>query len=432
MPEEAKSFEDIKLTRQILLALDDLGFARPTPVQEKVIPQAIAGHDLFGIAPTGTGKTAAFIIPLLMKLKFAQGEHPRALILAPTRELAIQIDQDIHTLSKYYDLRHVCLYGGTGMKTQVDTIGRGVDIITSTPGRFLDIYYKGHLYPRLIKTMILDEADKMMDMGFREQINRILEVIPPKKRQNLLFSATLPPEVETLSHDFLEFPVKIEITPQGTTAATITQCFYRTPNLKTKINLLEYFLNNRAEYSRVLIFTKTRKTADNVYKFIHRKIDESVRVIHANKSQNTRLNAIGDFKEGVIRILVSTDVSARGIDVTEVSHVINFDVPLIYEDYVHRIGRTGRANRPGESITFVNEPDHYHLIEIEKIIRQKIPERALPPDVQIDITEKWEKELNERELDRIKRKLDPEYKGAFHKKKRKTSKKRKVGGKSRL
>jgi ATP-dependent RNA helicase RhlE len=425
MPVETKSFQNLKLTRQIHLALEDLNFKIPTPVQAKVIPRIMAGHDLFGIAPTGTGKTAAFIIPLLMKLKYAQGEHPRALILAPTRELAIQIHEDTTSLSKYYNLRQLCIYGGTGIINQIDGITEGVDIIIATPGRFLDIYYRGHLYPRLIKTMVLDEADKMMDMGFKEQINNILEIIPAKNRQNLLFSATLPPEVEELSLEFLEFPVKVEIEPQGTPASTIDQCYYRTPNLKTKINLLEHLLTNKDVFTRVLIFTKTKETANNIFKFIQRKIDDHSRVIHANKSQNTRLNAINAFKNGDIRILVSTDVSARGIDVTDVSHVINFDVPLIYEDYIHRIGRTGRASKTGDSITFVTEPDLYHLQQIEKIIRLSIPEKPIPSIVKVEITEKWEKELIERELDRIKRKLNPEYKGAFHKRKRKNTKKRK-------
>jgi ATP-dependent RNA helicase RhlE len=427
MPDEVKSFRNLKLTKQIILALDDLGFNTLTPVQVKVIPQSVAGHDLFGISPTGTGKTAAFIIPLLMKLKYAQGDHPRALILAPTRELALQIDEDINVLSKYYDLRHVCLYGGTGIKNQIERLGSGTDIITATPGRFLDLYYRGHLFPRMIKTMILDEADKMMDMGFRGQINRILEIIPAKNRQNLLFSATLPPAVEELSYEFLEFPVKIEVEPQGTAASTIEQCFYKTPNLKTKINLLEYLLEDSDRFTRVLIFTKKKETANNIFKYIKRKIDDSTRVIHANKSQNTRQNAINAFKNGDIRILVSTDVSARGIDVLEVSHVINFDVPVIYEDYIHRIGRTGRARKSGKSITFVTIPDHYHLQQIEKIIRQGIMERPIPPEVKVEVTEKWEKDLIERDLDRIKRKLNPDYKGAFHKKKPRNHKKRKPG-----
>ena len=228
-----------------------------------------------------------------------------------------------------------------------------------------------------------------------------------------------------MAYDFLEFPVKVEIEPQGTTASIIDQCFYKTPNLKTKINLLEYLLENSDRFKRVIIFTKTKETANNIFKYIQRKIDVNSRVIHANKSQNSRLNAINSFKEGEVRILVSTDVSARGIDVSEISHVINFDVPIIYEDYIHRIGRTGRANKTGESITFHADQDFNHLQEIEKIIRQRIPEKPFPGGVNVEITEKWEKNLIDRELDRIKRKLNPDFKGAFHEKKRKIDKKRK-------
>lgn len=425
MAEVEKYFQNLNLNKQIYNALDDLGFNTPTPIQEKLIPMAMGGQDLFGIAPTGTGKTAAYLIPVLLKLKYAQGTHPRALILAPTRELSIQINQDLADLCKYYDLRHLCLIGGTGIKPQIENIQKGVDIISATPGRFLDIYYGGHLFVRDIKTLILDEADKMMDMGFYPQINKILEIIPAKKRQNMLFSATLPPEVEKLSEEFLEFPTKIEIAPQGTTASSIKQCFYETPNLKTKINLLAYFLSDTDQFLRVIVFCKTKESANNIYKFIHRKIDESVRVIHANKSQNTRLNAINEFKGGNIRILVSTDVSSRGIDVSEVSHVINFDVPIIYEDYIHRIGRTGRAERTGNSITFVTEPDRYHLENIEKIIGKTIDELPIPKNITIEKTGQEEKQIIARELDSIKRKLNPDYKGAFHKKKKKNTHKRK-------
>jgi len=425
MAEVEKSFKNLNLTKQIYSAIDDLGFNTPTPIQEKLIPMAIGGHDLFGIAPTGTGKTAAYLIPILLKLKYAQGIHPRALILSPTRELSIQINQDLADLSKYYDLRHQCLIGGIGIKPQIESLQKGVDIISATPGRFLDIYYGGNLFVRSIKTLILDEADKMMDMGFHPQINKILEIIPAKKRQNMLFSATLPPEVEKLSEEFLEFPSKIEIAPQSTTATSIKQSFYKTPNLKTKINLLSHFLSDSDQFLKVIIFCKTKDSANNIYKFIQRKIDDNVKVIHANKSQNTRLNAINEFKSGNIRILVSTDVSSRGIDVSKVSHVINFDVPIIYEDYIHRIGRTGRAEQTGSSITFVTEPDLYHLRKIEKIIRKKIEEIPIPRDVVIENTEQWEKQMIARELDNIKRKLNPDFKGAFHKKKKKNSDKRK-------
>ncbi len=412
-----KSFEDLKIDRLMLQALDDLKITDPTPVQEKVIPMIRAGHDLIAIAPTGTGKTAAYIIPVLSKLKYQEGNDPRVLILAPTRELAIQLNKMAMDLGKYLNLRILVIYGGTGMKDQLLKISSGVDILIATPGRFMDLYRQGAIQTKYINTLVLDEADKMMDMGFLPQLNRILEVIPARKRQNLLFSATFSDKVQRLSEEFLEFPLKIEIKPQGTTAESIDQYFYKVPNLKTKINLLQYLLSEREIFKKVIIFTKTKETANDVYKFIKRKIDPEVRVIHANKGQNTRINAINAFKEGDVRVLVSTDLTARGIDVSQVSHVINFDVPLIYEEYVHRIGRTGRAHETGESITFVNRPDEYHLSNIEKLIRAKIHERKIPGSIEIAETESWEKKIMDSEIDRIKRKLDPDYKGSFHQKK---------------
>lgn len=394
-----------------------MGLERPTEIQLQGIPQIMAGHDIFGIAPTGTGKTAAYLLPLLHKLKYAQGDAPRALILAPTRELVTQITGEIERLTAFVDLRAVELYGGLGPKTQIEMIQKGCDIIVATPGRFMDIYLKGEIIVKQLKTLILDEADKMMDMGFMPQIRRILEVIPSKKRQNLLFSATLPPKVEQLSEEFLEFPVKIEVQPQATPAETVSQVLYETPNLKTKINLLYHFLQKEEDIERVMIFTKTRKNADAVYHFLERKKLGEIRVIHANKGQNTRLNAIEAFKAGGIRILVATDVMARGIDVQDVSHVINFDVPLIYEDYVHRIGRTGRALKTGASITFADPAEMYHIGKIEGLIRQPIPRQAIPPKVDVPSTPREEKQAQDRAIDAQKRKENPDFKGAFHDKK---------------
>jgi len=426
MTDKLKSFSDLKLSAPILDALKDLDLNTPTKIQEKAIPLIRAGHDFIGIAPTGTGKTAAYIIPLLLKLKFSQGKHARALILVPTRELVIQVKKMFDDLGKNQSLRHIAIFGGKGIKNQIHQIREGIDVLIATPGRFLDIYLRGEIYTKNLNTLILDEADKMMDMGFLPQLHRILEVIPTKKRQNLLFSATFPDRVQRLSEDFLAFPQKVEINPQGTSAETIDQFFYKTPNLKTKINLLSYLLSDNQVFNKVIIFTKTKETANNIYKFIHRKLDKNVTVIHANKGQNTRINAINSFKEGNIRILVSTDVTSRGIDVSMVSHVINFDVPLVYEDYVHRIGRTGRAYQTGVSITFVTLPDEYHLENIEKIIRKKIPEKKIPKDVFISETEPLEKKKLEIELDKIKRKLDPTFKGAFHPKKIKNEFRRKL------
>ena len=414
----ASTFEDFKLNKQLLNAVTEAGYSTPTPVQEQTIPLIQAGHDVMGIAQTGTGKTAAYVLPLLMKVKYAQGTHPRALIVAPTRELAMQIEDHIKILAKYTDIRFLSIYGGVGPKTQIETIKKGLDILIATPGRLMELYLKGDLVLKELKTLVLDEADKMMDMGFMPQIRRLLEVIP-RKRQNLLFSATMHERIEKLSEEFLEFPMKVEVSLSATPVETVSQVVYRVPNLPTKINLLAYMLRDQEAFNRVIIFTKSKLNAENVYKFLSRKVPGETRVIHGNKGQNTRINSMEAFRSGEVRFLVATDVAARGIDISDVSHVFNFDVPIIYEDYVHRIGRTGRALKEGSSITFANEAEMHHLQEIEKVIKMKIPEAPLPPEVQVVTTDFEEKQEIAQELDKQKRKSDPNFKGAFHEKKEK-------------
>ncbi len=429
MAVEIQNFEDLKLNRQILNAIDDLGFTIPTEIQQKAIPIALAGHDLLGIAQTGTGKTLAFATPLIMKVKYAKGEDPRALILAPTRELVIQISAHFSALSKYTDLRVVTLYGGLGPKPQLEALEKGVDIIISTPGRFLDLYKKDAIYPRGIKTLILDEADKMMDMGFMPQIRNILELIPVK-RQNMLFSATMHAKVVTLTEEFLEFPERIEVAPQATVAETIDQVLYEVPNFRTKLNLLIHFLHDES-LKRVIVFVKTKTSANNVSHYLSRKSLGDVRVIHANKGQNSRINAMDEFKEGNVRILVSTDVTARGMDVSMVSHVINFDVPIIYEDYVHRIGRTGRAKNEGMAITFANKLEMQHIPRIETLIKEEITCKEIPAEVIIEKTPFDEQQEMDRAIDGMRKKADPDFKGAFHEKKHKFKDKPFVPKKSR-
>lgn len=417
MADKVKNFEDLKLNRQILNAIDDLGFDKPTEIQRKAIPLALAGHDLLGIAQTGTGKTMAFVAPLIMKLKYAQGKDPRAVILAPTRELIIQIHEHFKALSAYTDLRIEAIYGGLGPKQQLEALEAGVDVLVSTPGRFLDLYKKGGIYPKGIKSMVLDEADKMMDMGFMPQIRSILEVVPVK-RQNLLFSATMPDKVVQLTQEFLEFPERVEVAPQASVTETIEQLLYEVPNFKTKLNLLKNLLEQEG-FNRVIVFVRTKSNADQIAKFLDRKVEGGVRVIHANKGQNSRINAINEFKEGEVRVLVSTDVTSRGMDISMVTHVINFDLPQVYEDYVHRIGRTGRAQNEGVAITFANELEMVHIPRIEKIIQESIPQKPIPKEVNIEKTPFAEKQEIARALDTIRKKADPTFKGAFHEKKRK-------------
>lgn len=431
MAVEIQNFDELKLNRQILNAIEELGFTKPTEIQQKAIPIALAGHDLLGIAQTGTGKTLAFVSPLIMKVKYAQGEHPRALILAPTRELVMQIAEHFSQLARYTDIRMVSLYGGIGPKQQLEELEHGVDVVVSTPGRFLDLYKKGGIFPRNIKTLILDEADKMMDMGFMPQIRNILELVPTK-RQNMLFSATMPDKVVRLTEEFLEFPERVEVAPQATVAETIEQVLYEVPNFRTKLNLLSHFLTN-PDFHRVIVFVKTKTNADNIAHYLDRKSMGPVRVIHANKGQNSRINAVEEFKGGDIRVLVSTDVTARGMDVSMVSHVVNFDVPLIYEDYVHRIGRTGRAEHEGMAITFANALEMHHIPKIEAIINQSIPRVNIPASVSVEKTPFQEQQEINRALDNIRKKEDPTFKGAFHEKKRSFSGKKgpKNGSKGR-
>ncbi|MBE8713261.1 DEAD/DEAH box helicase [Sphingobacterium hungaricum] len=434
-----KSFSDFKFNKQIWDAIAEAGYTVPTEIQEKAIMPTLAGQDIMGIAQTGTGKTAAFVLPLLMKLKYAQGQDARALILTPTRELAMQIEENIQQFSTYLDLRTVLLFGGLGPKTQKEKLKLGVDIIVATPGRFLELYLDGDINTKSLKFLVMDEADKMMDMGFIGKIHRILEVVP-RKRQNLLYSATMSELVRKIAGDFLAFPTVIEVSEQATPAKTVTQTLYHVPNLKTKLNLLQYLLKDDEAFHRLIIFCKTKQVADNVFHFLERKYaEDEVRVIHANKGQNTRINSINAFKEGNIRILVATDVAARGLDVSNVSHVINFDVPIIIEDYVHRIGRTGRAFNEGDAITFSNPAEEYYIKKIEKLIRQQIPVKELPADVFVEKTGFDEKQAIAREIDLQIRKDNPDFQGAFHEKKNakkfakiNAERKKKVAGKPRL
>lgn len=411
------SFEDFKLNRQLQDAIAEAGYTVPTEIQQKAITPILAGQDVMGIAQTGTGKTAAFLLPLLMKLKYAQGNDPRALILLPTRELALQIEEQIRLFSTYLDLRTVLLYGGLGPKTQKEELAKGCDIIVATPGRFLDLYLAGDIQTKMLRFLVMDEADKMMDMGFISKLHRILEIVP-RKRQNLLFSATMSELVRKIAGDFLAFPTVVEVSEQATPAENVTQVLYEVPNLKTKLNLLQYLLRDDASFHRIIVFCKTRAVADSVFDYLeHRYGEDQVRVIHANKGQNTRINSINAFKAGSIRILVATDVAARGLDISNVSHVFNFDVPIVIEDYVHRIGRTGRAFNHGDAITFCNPAEHYYIKKIEKLIRQQIPVHNIPEGVFIEETSFQESQQIAREIDNQKRRENPDFQGAFHEKK---------------
>jgi ATP-dependent RNA helicase RhlE len=410
------TFESLKLTRQYLNAIEELGYSMPTEIQQKAIPVIMAGQDVIGIAQTGTGKTAAYLLPLMQTLKYAQGGDPRCLILAPTKELVIQIEKNIQELAKFTDLRWVCLYGGIGPKTQIEQLEKGVDLIVGTPGRFLELYSKGVFIAKKIKHVVLDECDRMMDMGFWPQLRDIQEKLPQKKQQ-LLFSATFPDKVQRIADNFLLWPTRIEVTPQATPASTVGQVIYPTPNKKTKANLIKHLLRNDPTMTKVIIFTATKGDANILAEMLDEERLGPLRLLHSNKGQNARINAIEDFKTDLVRLLISTDVSARGIDIYEVSHVINFNVPTHYEDYVHRIGRTGRAFKTGMAISMYDVSEQYHVRHIEKLIRQRIEELPIPDPAIVSETSVAERQDQNREIDRQKRLDDPEFKGAFHEKK---------------
>ena len=394
------TFEELKITRQFLNAIDDCGYTSPSPIQEKAIPRINAGQDVIGIAQTGTGKTAAFALPVLQKVKYAQGVEPRALVLVPTKELVIQVHEVFSTLAKYTDLRCIALYGGVGPKTQLEELSKGVDIIIGTPGRFLDLYLRGGIETKKIKTMVLDECDRMMDMGFMPQLRNILEVIP-RKRQNLLFSATFPERVEILSEEFLLWPTKVEVSPQATPVATVKQIKTPVPNIRTKLHYVAHLLEEEYSEERALVFVRTKEQAEQISKYLERTISGGVRGLHSNKAQNTRLHSMSLFRDGTIRVLVSTDVASRGIDVPETKVVINCTVPRNSSDYVHRIGRTGRAFSEGVAHTLYDPSERMYMEAVESHLPSKneIDECLMPESITVEETPPWEAKQMAKDID---------------------------------
>lgn len=425
-------FKELNLTAQFVRAVEALGFTEPTPIQQKAIPMIMGGQDLIGVAQTGTGKTAAFGLPILQKVKYAQGMEPRALIVTPSRELAVQGKEKLCELASETDIRIGVIYGGKGtLKKQRELVEAGLDIVVGTPGRIMELYFEGKLVLKKLQFLVLDEADKMMDMGFMPQIRNLLEIVP-RKRQNLLFSATFSPRVEELSHEFLEFPLKVEISPQATPVDTVEQFIYKVPNKRTKIQLLQYLFEHEENLDKVMIFARTREAAEQINRFVDRRLEGAVRAIHANKGQNSRLNALDDFRKEDIRVLVATDVASRGLDIPKISHVINFDIPMVIEDYVHRIGRTGRAGQKGIAWSFVSPNDEHNLLRVQEIMGREVQVTALPADLEIHSTPKEEAISMAREIDDQRKRLDPTFKGAFHDKKKRVVKATRVKNQKNL
>lgn len=417
------TFKDLNINKQILMALEEAGFEHPTPIQQEAFSVIRSGRDIIGLARTGTGKTLAYLIPVLMKLHYAQGKYPRAIVIVPTRELVVQVCESVELLTEYMDIRCEGIYGGTNIRTQQERVYQGVDLLVATPGRFMDIYMNGIIRTQQIKTVIIDEADRLMDMGFLPQLRSILEVIP-EKHQTLLFSATFSQSIGELAHDFLAAdPVRIEVDQHATPVEQVTQIRYNVPNIMTKINLLKFLLANREEFKRVMIFTETKKNADRIVEKLAPVWQEELSIIHSNKAQNSRLNALRAFKEGRSRILVASDVAARGIDVQDISHVINFDIPSIPEEYIHRIGRTARAGKEGTALSFVSEKEEPKFEAIEELIHQPLPPETLPAEIEISEVLLEEEKIETRNI--VYQKGKPKGGGAFHSKQpKKKNKKR--------
>ncbi len=416
------TFSDLDLSKQLQYAIDDLGFTNPTPIQQEAFSVVRSGKDMVGIAQTGTGKTFAYMLPILRDLKFLKTQYPRVLILVPTRELVLQVVEEIEKLGKYINVRVLGVYGGTNINTQKQAIAQGTDIVVATPGRLYDLALSNVLKLKTIQKLVIDEVDVMLDLGFRFQLLNIFDLLP-KRRQNVLFSATMTVDVDQLINDFFKNPQKISIALSGTPLDNIVQEAYSVPNFYTKVNLLNSLLRDKQTFHKVLIFVAFKRSADLLFKEMEAIFGAETCVIHSNKTQNYRIRSIKQFDAGNNRILIATDVMARGLDFENVSHVINFDTPTFPENYMHRIGRTGRAEKQGKAILFSTEKEQEFKKEIENLMEYTIPLIALPESVEISkqLTEDERPKENEG-ISKNRTRLEYVPGPAFHEKSEKNSK----------
>lgn len=414
-------FSDLNIQKFLFQGIEDLGFEKPTPIQHEAFPLIKSGKDVLGISQTGTGKTLAYMMPILNDLKFSSQTNPRVLIIVPTRELVAQVVENIESYAQYLTVRVVGVYGGTNINTQAQAVMQGCDIVVGTPGRLYDLALQRSLSFKSVKKMVIDEVDIMLDLGFRFQLTNIFELLPPK-RQNIMFSATMTEDVEELISDFFRETQKISIAVSGTPLENISQSCVKVWNFNTKVNLLAHILKDKEEYSKVLVFIDSKAKADR----LHSTLDESfflkTGVIHSNKSQNYRMNAVKDFEEEKTRVLIATDVMARGIDLDKISHVINFDTPIFPENYIHRIGRTGRAEEKGKSILFYTEKEEKYKLQIEELMSCQIDETPFPVEVEINHQLIPEERPKHKELNSKVKKQSRNRGDAFHEKKDKNKK----------
>lgn len=416
------TFQDLNLNTPLLNALGDLGFTTPTPIQEQAFNVVASGKDIMGIAQTGTGKTFAYMLPILRHLPFSKQEQPRVLVLVPTRELVVQVVEEIEKLSVYINNRVLGVYGGTNINTQKQAVAEGIDILVATPGRLYDLALSRVLQLKSIQKLVIDEVDVMLDLGFRHQLVNIFDLLP-ERRQNIMFSATMTEEVDALLNDFFKAPERVSIAVSGTPLDNIAQTRYNAPNFYTKVNLLADLLKDTETFNKVLVFVSNKRMADRLFEELSQMFHNELCVIHSNKTQNYRLRSIEAFSEGQHRILVATDVMARGLDIDNVSHVINFDTPEYPENYMHRIGRTGRAERKGASIIFSTGKEQEALTRIETLMQMEISLLEIPSTVDISTELIEEERLQIKEhYNPLKRSEEDEAGPAFHEKKDKNKK----------
>jgi ATP-dependent RNA helicase RhlE len=417
------NFTELNLSNPLINALADLEITETTPIQEQSYAPIMAGKDIIGIAQTGTGKTFAFLLPILRMHKFNKTPFPRYLILVPTRELVHQVAEEAEKLTTYMNFVVGRAYGGTNIQTQKNEIYNGLDLLVATPGRLLDLIYCGALKTKNIKKLIIDEVDEMLDLGFRPQLQKILELLP-KKRQNIMFSATITKSIESLLEAYFNRPEKIEIETTGTPLENIDQSAFHVPNFLTKVNLLELLINNKEDFTKVLVFVASKKKANRLYEELEEKHHEGIGVIHSNKSQNHRTETIKRFQRGTIRVLIATDIVSRGLDLEDISHVINYELPDEPINYMHRVGRTGRAKSEGVAISFITPFEEEKQFEIEVLMNTEIPTFDMPEEIEV-VQELLEEEKEEKLIFKkyMRSKDAKALTGAYHDKKAKNVKK---------
>ncbi|MDQ7960839.1 DEAD/DEAH box helicase [Flavobacterium lindanitolerans] len=413
------TFEQFNLPKSLQKAIDDLGFTSPTPIQERSFSVIASGRDMMGIAQTGTGKTFAYLLPLLKLYKFTPTHTPKIVILVPTRELVVQVVEEVEKLTKYMSVRTLGIYGGVNINTQKTSVYQGIDVLVGTPGRVMDLALDNVLRFDETQKLVIDEFDEMLNLGFRVQLTSILAMMRPK-RQNILFSATMTDEVDAVLEDYFDFPEEVSLAPSGTPLEKIKQVKYAVPNFNTKINLLKHLLSTDESMSRILIFVNNKRFVDMIYDRIEEDFGEQFGVIHSNKSQNYRLTTMQDFQKGDLRGIITTDVMARGLDISDITHVLNFDVAEIPEQYIHRIGRTGRADKEGTAISFVGPKEEDAFIECEMLMDMEVDALPIPEGVEIS-TVLIESEKIKQPIKLLK-KVKKEGGSAFHEKSDKNKK----------